>query len=313
MSLTAAIYNEILRLKFKLLDTSATFGNGSDGIGNVVAPYIQTTYLKQYTNLTISSSYTSSKPLMIILVQGTLTVTSTGSISMAGRGGTGGGPDTDGTSGKGDVSKVPWIISPPSITLANAGVGGAYTDNFYSKFANMKAQLGADLNRPAAWLLDTLLYGGGGGGGGFSIAGSGGAGVGSGGSGGLNNVNPGPAAGGNGGGMVLIVARTMVFASGSNLSVNGVSGLVSNAGGGGGGGGCAIIRPGTLTDNGLVATASGGAGGNGGGFFGGTGGAVTTYNLATYGWNADPISGVDGTGAGGGSGASGLLLKIPVI
>lgn len=119
-----------------------------------------------------------------------------------------------------------------------------------------------------------------------------GAGGGGGGVGKNNSANDGTGGnGGDGGGIqVWEVAGTCTFGAGSVIRSRGLdggngTGTVATAGsGGGGGGGIAVIRCGTIVDNGLTITAAGGSGGTsaaGSSFTGGAGGdGVAGYTLS---------------------------------
>jgi len=248
---------------------AALFGDGRDG--NVtVSGTTNVNENKQYTNLTISGTLTSStNKYLHIAVAGTITISGSGKIDMLGKGAISPTTFTEGVDGAGSGAGVEYL----DITTrwgASGGGGGAGTGNIggrdggdgYSAGGARGAEYsdpganGVSINQitkdNAGLKPDILLYAWGA----------------SGGTGGFNDV----IRGGNGGGVIYIEAKNIIISSTSgSITANGGDGedahsTSNNSGAGGGGGGIIIIKYGTLTNaqsNNSNFTASGGTGGDG--------------------------------------------------
>lgn len=261
---------------------------------------------KYYKTLTINATVSpsnSNNGVLVILVEGVLTIGASGKIDLkgyggaggaggggngsqgetggAGYGGGGGGGETSGGNGGNGGDLRRYSIS----TLASGAAGGSPPNNGTN---------GSDAsfwihgtNYPLLQMLDPFA---------ISLVGSGGGGGGGGAGGGEIGH-----AGGSGGGAVLIVCDSLVLNSGSVIDLEGNNGATggsgSGAGGGGGGaGGSCIIICNTITDSGVSWLHGGGAGsahiGPAAAGDGGAGGDGI-HLIANYGTNDITISDTD--------------------
>ena len=254
---------------------SVLFGDGRDG--NVgVSGTTNVNDDKQYNNLTISGTLTSSTNKYIyIAVKDTLTISNGGSINISGKGSSG--------DGAGSGAGVEYLDFTTRYGTSGGGAGGSGTSyggtgfNGYSsggagsRYENT-ASAGVAINtdtKNLAFLNSNILLKCWGAAGGTSAG----------------NGNAGHSAGGAGGGVIYIEAKTIVITDSANTIVaNGANGIDgyndggNEGGSGGGGGGIIFIKYYSLsniTANNSNFTVTGGAGGakaiNSGA--GGTGGA----------------------------------------
>lgn len=257
-------------------------GDGSDGSLTISAP---TTFkgLRQFVNLIVDDELKPdpSAKLLIIMVSGTLTVNSGGSIHADGFGAGGGAQQVVGSDG---FQRNIAGSGQPSFPL-----GGTITGTDGNPGERGSAVLAA-INDAGEDPILALGAGGGGGGkqgtGGPANGGDKWAGGGAGGATGGQDSGDG-GAGGAGAGTVIIFADTIVINGTGRISADGVAGSNSQAGtagggGGGGGGGLVYLAYRSLTNNGTIRS------------IGGAGGLGDTSG---------------GTGNDGGAGAPGLVTQ----
>ncbi|MBI3557551.1 MAG: hypothetical protein HY074_14915 [Deltaproteobacteria bacterium] len=227
-------------------------------------------------------SYTSvTGGIIIVRVNGALTVASSGSILADAdgyNGGGGGGPtgaNGDGHAGTGTPSASANGVGGGGGTSGSGGGSGGTSTSPGAQGGNSGGAAGGNLA-----CQNCPIFGGGGGGGGGSGAGG----------------------GGIGGGIIMVFAKTLSIGSLLTVSANGSAGSAgtTGTGGGGGGGGGFIQFVSQGNSNGITVTATGAGGGNGGaGASGGAGAGGGTINFNTC------VSASPSLTAGGGGGGTG--------
>lgn len=244
-------------------------GLGGTGVDGDVTITTNTTLsgIKRYNNFTINAGVTvtieQGKPL-IIFARGTVTIN--GIIDGDGKGALGGisansganGDCGSGGGGGGGYSGAGANGGPSNYLGENrpGGSGGSMGNN--------NGGAGSSLSNLKRFMYEIGLTGGSGGG-----------------AGGIGNTGV-SGAGGNGGGVIIIVAPTIIVASGATIKANGANGAngvgggsaSSYGGGGGGGGGLIYAQAKSYTSTGTIQVNFGtggtddgsnnGAGGNGG-------------------------------------------------
>ena len=237
------------------------FGDGRDGSPTITVT-TPLSAIRQYINLTINSGgnlIPSGGHTVVVLVNGTLTINSGGTINADGFGRGGGGSAKKGTNGF--MSKDGNLGFIPSI-----GATGLSGDNGLPGRGDLLQFI------PLSVVDDTLLFVKGAGGGGGpnngvgQIGGDGGDIWSGGGKGGQNQFTSGVngVTGGTGGGTVIIFANNLVINGGGRISARGLppSSANFNAGAGGGGGGLVYLIYRTLSVAGTLDTNGGSGGGS---------------------------------------------------
>ena len=235
-------------------------GSGDDGAVTHSANTNLTKGEYHYTNYTLEAGYTlsttqSTESFLVIRCTGTATIK--GTISLAGRGFTGGGGGASANGGVGTAGVMG--AGGGSGSYDDGHIGGSGGASYYHNISvsggggsssainnGQAVSANSRMENSFKYLGDILLSGGAGGGGGCG-----------------NNGNAG--AGGTGGGVIVIIADTIDNQSGATVTAAGGAGAYSanDGGGGGGGAGTVILIADSITNNGTVSVA-GGAGGTSG-------------------------------------------------
>lgn len=258
-------------------------GSGADGAKTVSTSEDLPSGEYHYTSLTINSGQTlgvseSSGGWLLIRCTGTVSLTSTSTIDLDGKGEAGGASQstagTDGNTGSVGNGGGTGGGGGSSDSTDKGGAGGISAIRGISIAGGAQSADGPNQDGGAGVAVSTMLqniiqsqaglelY---------SINGSGG------GSGGYR-TGAASGAGGNGGGGVIIIADIIDFPSGAIITSDGANGGAATSGtqgsGGGGGGGVIILASNTYTSSAGTVTVTGGTGGAdaGNGGIGGTGG-----------------------------------------